>query len=78
MTFKLGKLEKAKLKEWMRETAGSYDVLMQLLVQRVGDIQAEPITGDSAFLQLQALHLKQGKVEGLTSFFNELEAELNV
>lgn len=76
MTFKLEKLEKAKLKEWISETGGSYDILIRLLAQYSTDKKIGDITGDNEFQQLRDLHQTQGKVAGVTEFFDDIERDI--
>ena len=74
--MKIGKLEKAKLKEWMRETEGSYDVMIALLSAYKTALQMEEVTGENEFQTLRELHIKQGKVAGVKEFFEQIEREV--
>ncbi len=69
------KNQKARIKQWIRDGEGSYDILIGLLAQYIN--QNNPVTdvtGENEFQTLRALHTSQGKVEGVKEFFNQVEA----
>lgn len=68
---------RAKLKQWIIETEGTYDLVLAMSAKYVEKIQAEEITGSDAFQQLRMLHINQGKMEAMKEFFDQLEAEAN-
>lgn len=68
---------RAKLKQWIIETEGTFDIVLKMSADYVLGIQAEEITGNDAFQQLRMLHMNQGKVEAIKEFFDQLEAEAN-
>jgi hypothetical protein len=61
----------AKLKEFM--TTDSWDILIRLMNKRVNELYREQITGRDSFETLRALHMREGKIHGLLSFFDDLE-----
>lgn len=61
----------AKLKNLM--TTESWDILIKLMNRRVGELHRESITGRDAFETLRALHMKEGRIDGLLKFFDDLE-----
>lgn len=69
----LDKGQEAHLKALVR--SDGWDVLMLALAEHIDKLNAEEITGSSEFETLRALHLKQGKVGGLTDFFDKVEQQ---
>jgi hypothetical protein len=68
------KVDRAKVKQWIRETEGSYDVVMRHVEAYIdGKDEASKITGQNEFETLRILHINQGKVEGVREFFEQLE-----
>ena len=70
---KLQKLDKAKVKAWIRDSDGSYDIISRLMAEYAVIINNTEITGENAFQTLKQLHTQKGKVDGVTEFFNEIE-----
>ncbi len=68
------KEDKSKLKALLDDDR--YAVIMSALGAYVQRIQDEPITGNSEFETLRCLHKRDGGVEHLKSFFNELETDI--
>lgn len=71
MAITIGKLELARLKKFV--TSDEYDVVMVILAKYIQELQAEPVTGESAFEELRGLHKQQGGVDALKDFFNRIE-----
>lgn len=71
MAFKLDKLQKSKLKNLM--SGDDWDLIELLVARKVAELNAQPITGTNAFETLRALHIKEGKVQSLQLFLDELE-----
>lgn len=68
----LEKGQQALIKRLMSEDG--WDILTGiLLASYVSRLRDEPITGMNEFETLRDLHTKQGKVEGLTEFFSNVE-----
>jgi hypothetical protein len=67
----LDKGQIALLKKLVRDDG--WDVLMLALAQHIDKLNSEPITGNTEFETLRALHTKQGQVDGLTEFFSDIE-----
>ncbi len=69
----LNKLQKSQIKAWMQEE--SYTAVFQFFTNRINQIRAEEITGNSEFETLRALHMKQGREQALLEFFNDLDKQ---
>lgn len=67
----LNKAEISQLKQLMKEEG--WEILLRVLAGYINELNAENITGQNAFEALRALHSRQGKVEGLTEFFEHLD-----
>ncbi len=67
----LKKEQFALLKAMMREPG--WDVLLQCVAERINELNADKPTGQNAFETLRALHIREGKVDGLTEFFDKVE-----
>ena len=72
---KLSRTESAQVMKIM-DTEG-WNMLMKLVAMTVSELNARVSAGSNAFEVLRSLHTREGKVAGLTEFFNSLEnAEL--
>lgn len=67
----LSKTEISQLKELTKENG--WDVLMKYLGQYIEETNGIEINGQNAFETLRMLHTNQGKVSGVTEFFDRLE-----
>lgn len=67
----LSKAEISQIKLFMKEDG--FEVLLRILAQHIDEINATKVTGQNAFETLRELHIREGKVEGLTEFFDRLE-----
>jgi hypothetical protein len=67
----IDKHQGALFKRLMQEEG--WAVLEQALANRIARLQAQPISGTTAFESLRALHTRDGKVEGLREFFDDIE-----
>lgn len=68
------KSDKAKIKEWIRDSGGSYDILITLLAQYINQNNpVSEVTGENEFQTLRTLHTSQGKVEGVKEFLDQVE-----
>ncbi len=63
--------ERAMLKRLIQDDA--WNVLMEQLQKRLDELNAEPITGQNAFEELRSLHMKQGRIDGIKQFFDDIE-----
>lgn len=70
--MKLNKAEASLIQGLMRERG--WDILTRVLAEYVDGLRA-PVTGNSAFEELRALHKQQGAIEGLQDFFSALESK---
>lgn len=61
----------AKLKNLM--TTDTWDILIKMLNRRVAELYQDPITGRDSFETLRALHMREGRIDGLLKFFDDLE-----
>ena len=52
-----------------------WDVMMFLLADQIDTLNRETIEGQDAFNTLKNLHLREGKVAGLTEFFERIERQ---
>lgn len=68
---KITKVQGQQLKGMMKEDA--WDTVIKLLAIFIEEDNAQEITGNNEFETLRALHRHQGRVEGLTTFFDKLE-----
>lgn len=50
-----------------------WEVIVKLHGEKIEKLRAEKVTGTNEFETLRALHIREGKVEALTEFFEELE-----
>ena len=69
----LNKLQKSQIKAWMQEE--SYGAVNQFLGERLNEIGNQEITGSNEFETLKALHQKQGSIQALRDFFNDLDKQ---
>lgn len=69
----LTKLESAQLRT-VQETEG-WSVLERKLKERIQQILGAPIMGVDAFQELRELHRKQGAVDALRQFFEDVEQQ---
>ena len=67
----LTKIESALLKDLMR--SDGWEFVLRLLGTRIDDLRAKPVVGQNAFEVLRSLHLRDGGVDELKSFFDYLE-----
>ena len=51
----------------------SWDALMKAKEEYIAKNSIGSITGNSEFETLRELHTKQGKIQGVTDFFEDLE-----
>lgn len=65
------KVQGAALKHMMQGDA--WNVVMQLLGNELDTLRDQEVTGTNAFETLREVHTRQGKIVGLTDFFNKLE-----
>lgn len=52
-----------------------WTAVIQFLALKLDQWRAQEITGSSAFEELRALHKRDGKVEGMNEFMEQLEAQ---
>ncbi len=71
--MKIDKTQAAAIKRLMQSDAWS--VVEQALANRVNKLKAEEVNGSDEFQTLRMLHKKQGKIEGLVEFFEDLEKQ---
>lgn len=71
MSRKITTAEASQIRSLMQEQG--WDVVQRLLEDEVASINAEPAQGSDAFSTLRALHRREGRVDGLKSFFEKLE-----
>ena len=71
MAIDLSPIEKSKLKAFVKDDI--YDLLMKLVYERVAQWNTDRPSGTNAFETLRAMHIRDGKVDGLTEFFSDLE-----
>jgi hypothetical protein len=69
----LNKLQKSQIKAWMQDE--SYSAVFQFYKNKLESIKEEEITGMTEFETLRQLHKNQGKVEALTTFFEDLDKQ---
>jgi len=69
----LNKLQKAQIKQWLNED--SYQAVFQFFSNRIQELESQEITGNNEFETLRELHKKQGAVEALKNFFNDLDKQ---
>lgn len=68
----LDKGQQALIKRYIKEDG--WDTLTGVvLASYISNLTENPITGTNEFETLRELHTRQGKVEGLTEFFSEVE-----
>lgn len=67
----LDRLQKQTLQRMVKED--SWDILVYSLKEYIDRIQAEEVIGSNEFETLRTLHIKQGKISGLTEFFSKVE-----
>jgi hypothetical protein len=68
---KLNKGESASLMAIMDKPCWS--ALTKLVAMTINELNAREIPGQNEFETLRALHIRQGRTEGLKEFFNDLE-----
>jgi hypothetical protein len=71
----MGTMNKASasiLQSLMREQG--WDLVIKCLAEYMDELK-EPVTGNSAFEELRALHKQQGGIEALREFFDRLESK---
>jgi len=69
---KLSRTESAQVMKIM-DTEG-WNMLMKLVAMTVSELNARVSAGSNAFEVLRSLHTREGKVAGLTEFFNSIES----
>ena len=70
---KLAGADKQRIK-WLMKTE-QWDSILRFFAYKIGQWNDEKTTGTNEFETLRMLHTKQGKVEGLEEFMNQLEHE---
>ena len=73
MTTTLTSAEKKQIKGIMK--LEGWDAVMRFVGLKLDQWQAESVTGQSAFEELRALHKRDGKIEGVTEIFDQLEKQ---
>jgi len=68
---KLTKTEASLIRKLMSDQG--WELIQKTLANRIRDIQADKVVGTNEFETLRMLHSNQGKAEGLTEFFADLE-----
>lgn len=53
--------------------SADWDILENILAIYLSELATEPVSGSNSFEELRALHLKQGKIDGLKEFFDKLD-----
>lgn len=71
MAKPLDKGQERTLKQLVKEDA--WDVLILAMGIFIDRVNATPASGTDAFQTLRDLHIKQGKVDGLREFFDDIE-----
>ena len=71
MSISLTKEEIFKLRSFVKSDI--WDLIQKCLYEKIGQLNAERQSGTNAFETLRAIHYRDGKVDGLTEFFSELE-----
>lgn len=51
----------------------AWESLLKVLAERLRALEHEGVTGQNEFETLRSLHVKNGKIAGLTDFFNDVE-----
>lgn len=69
----LTKAERAQIKSLMKEDR--WNAVTRFVSLKLDQWRAQSVRGASAFEELRALHLRDGAVEGLTEFFDQLERQ---
>jgi hypothetical protein len=71
MSIDLTKEQRFQLKSFVKSDV--WDLMMKCVYEKIGQLNAERQSGTNAFETLRAIHYRDGKVDGLTEFFSELE-----
>jgi len=67
----LSKPEIGQLQQLMKEDG--WEILLRQLADYIDKVNAEKVTGANEFESLRMLHTNQGRVDGLTEFFDKLD-----
>ena len=70
---KIDKAQAGAVKRLMQ--SDGWSVIETALANRVSRLKAEEVNGSDSFETLRMLHKKQGKIEGLVEFFEDLEKQ---
>ena len=68
---KLDKKDSAQILSLMEHKG--WDTLIKLVAMTISDLNARKSSGTNAFETLRSLHTREGKVDGLTEFFEGLD-----
>lgn len=71
MATTLTKAEKSQIRAFMREKG--WGSVMRFVGMKIDQWKEQPITGQSAYEELKALHTRDGKVSGVLELFDEME-----
>ena len=69
----LTKGQRAQIKSIM--TDARWDAVMRFVGLKLAQWREEGISGQNAFEELRALHKRDGKVEGITEVFDQMEQQ---
>lgn len=69
----LNKQQKAQIKSIQQDAR--WDAVVRFLALKLAQWREEGINGQTAFEELRALHKRDGKVEGITEFFDQMEQQ---
>lgn len=69
----LNKAQQAQIRSLMKDDR--WDAIVRFFGLKIEQWKGEKVNGDSAFQELRALHTRDGKVEGLTEFFDQMERQ---
>lgn len=67
----INKAEASQIKQLMNENG--WEILTRYLAEYIEKKNSEKITGQNEFETLRTLHERQGCVDGLTDFFEQLD-----
>ena len=67
----LNKAEQSQVRSLMKEDR--WDIVIKFLGEKLDQWRSEKIVGQNAFESLRMLHTRDGKVEGVNEFFEQLE-----
>lgn len=69
----LTSIEQKRLKSLLKGEV--WDLVMKFAGLKIKQWQADAVSGENAFQELRALHKRDGKVDGLNEFLEQLEKQ---